>query len=216
VSNLKTQKLLTILDSVFATYCLYIYGAFYELLETIYHNLTELELIQGCQRDNAQCQRELFNRLAGKMMTVCLRYARHRGEAEDLLQDGFIKVFDNIKQFEGKGSFEGWVRRIMVNTALKSISKLAFQRENIGTEGMIESSVAPSVLSQLTEQELLGLITQLPSGYRTVFNLFVLEDMSHREIADTLGIEESTSRSQLVKARNMLQSLVLKSERVIL
>ena len=149
-------------------------------------------------------------------MTVCLRYARHRAEAEDLLQDGFIKVFDNMRQFEGKGSFEGWIRRIMVNTALKSISKLAFQRENIGTEGMIESSVNPSVLSQLTEQELLGLIEKLPNGYRTVFNLFVLEDMSHREISEALGIEESTSRSQLVKARNMLQGMVLKSERVLL
>ena len=121
-----------------------------------------------------------------------------------------------MRQFEGKGSLEGWIRRIMVNTALKSISKLAFQRENIGTEGMIESSVSPSVLSHLSEQELLGLISKLPSGYRTVFNLFVLEDMSHREISEILGIEESTSRSQLVKARNMLQSFVLKSERVLL
>ena len=147
-------------------------------------------------------------------MTVCLRYARHRAEAEDLLQDAFIKIFDNMKQFEGKGAFEGWIRRIVVNTALKSISKLAFQRENIGTEGMIESAVPPSVLSYLTEQELLSLIAKLPTGYRTVFNLFVLEDMSHREISETLGIEESTSRSQLVKARNMLQGFVLKSERI--
>lgn len=149
-------------------------------------------------------------------MTVCLRYARHRAEAEDLLQDSFIKIFDNMKQFEGKGAFEGWIRRIVVNTALKSISKLAFQRENIGTEGMIESGVAPSVLSHLTEQELLGLIAKLPTGYRTVFNLFVLEDMSHREISETLGIEESTSRSQLVKARNMLQGFVLKSNRILM
>jgi RNA polymerase sigma factor (sigma-70 family) len=178
--------------------------------------LTESELIQGCKRDDAHCQRELFNRFAGKMMTVCLRYARHRAEAEDLLQDGFIRIFDNMHQFEGKGSFEGWIRRIMVNNALKSISKLSFQRENIGTEGMIESAVAPSALSHLSEQELLGLIAKLPSGYRTVFNLFVLEDMSHREIADALGIEESTSRSQLVKARNMLQAMILKSDRIML
>jgi RNA polymerase sigma factor (sigma-70 family) len=179
-------------------------------------NLTESALIQGCQRDDATYQRELFNRYAGKMMTVCLRYARHRAEAEDLLQDSFMKIFDNIRQFEGKGSFEGWIRRIVVNTALKNISKLSFQRENIGIEGMVESSIAPSVLSHLTEQELLGLIAKLPNGYRTVFNLFVLEDMSHREIADALGIEESTSRSQLVKARNMLQSMILKSDRVML
>ena len=87
-------------------------------------------------------------------MTVCLRYARHRAEAEDLLQDSFIKIFDNIRQFEGKGAFEGWIRRIVVNTALKNISKLSFQRENIGIENMVETAVAPSVLSHLTEQEI--------------------------------------------------------------
>jgi RNA polymerase sigma factor (sigma-70 family) len=192
------------------------FGEFSELCKTTLLNLTELELIQGCQRDDAHCQRAVFNRFAGKMMTVCLRYSRHRAEAEDLLQDGFIKVFDNVRKFEGKGSFEGWIRRIMVNTALKSISKLAFQRENIGTEGMIESAINPSALSLLSEQELLGLIAKLPSGYRTVFNLFVLEDMNHREISEALGIEESTSRSQLVKARNMLQSMILKSERILM
>ena len=178
--------------------------------------MTDFTLIQGCQRDDAQSQQELFNRYAGKMMTVCLRYARHRAEAEDLLQDSFIKIFDNIRQFEGKGSFEGWIRRIVVNTALKNISKLSFQRENIGIENMVETAVAPSVLSHLTEQELLNLIAKLPTGYRTVFNLFVLEDMSHREISEALGIEESTSRSQLVKARNMLQTMVLKSDRVMM
>ena len=180
------------------------------------NSLTESTLIEGCQREDAHCQQELFNRYAGKMMTVCLRYARHRAEAEDLLQDSFIKVFDNMHQFEGKGSFEGWIRRIVVNTALKNISKLSFQRENIGIENMVETAVAPSVLSLMTEQELLNLITKLPTGYRTVFNLFVLEDMSHREISEVLGIEESTSRSQLVKARNMLQAMVLKSDRVMM
>ena len=180
------------------------------------YSLTESTLIQGCQRDDAQSQQELFNRYAGKMMTVCLRYARHRAEAEDLLQDSFIKIFNNIRQFEGKGSFEGWIRRIVVNTALKNISKLSFQRENIGIENMVETAVAPSVLSLMSEQELLNLIAKLPTGYRTVFNLFVLEDMSHREIAEVLGIEESTSRSQLVKARNMLQAMVLKADRILL
>ena len=149
-------------------------------------------------------------------MTVCLRYARNRAEAEDLLQDSFIKIFDNIRQFEGKGAFEGWIRRIVVNTALKNISKLSFQRESIGIENTVETAVAPSVLSLMTEQELLNLIAKLPTGYRTVFNLFVLEDMSHREISEALGIEESTSRSQLVKARNMLQAMVLKADKVML
>ena len=138
-------------------------------------------------------------------MTVCLRYARHRAEAEDLLQDSFIKIFDNIRQFEGKGSFEGWIRRIVVNTALKNISKLSFQRENIGIENMVETAVAPSVLSLMTEQELLNLITKLPTGYRTVFNLFVIEGYKHVEIAELLGISINTSKSQLILAKDRMR-----------
>ena len=176
--------------------------------------MTEFELIQGCIREDRRTQRELFNRYAGKMMTVCLRYARHRMEAEDLLQDSFIKVFDHIKSFEGKGSFEGWIRRIVVNTALKNISRHSFQKEGIGLENIQESSEDPSVFSHLSEQELLSLISSLPNGYRICFNLYVIEGFSHREIGEMLHIEESTSRSQLVKARNMLQNMVLKSQKI--
>jgi RNA polymerase sigma-70 factor (ECF subfamily) len=158
----------------------------------------------------------VFDKFAGKMMTVCLRYARHRMEAEDLLQDAFIKVFDNIHRFEGKGSFEGWIRRIVVNTALKNVSRHSFQKENIGLEGIAESSADPSVFGQLTEQELLAMISKLPDGYRIVFNLYVIEGYSHREIADMLDIEESTSRSQLVKARYALQNQVINSQRITL
>lgn len=176
--------------------------------------MTEYELIQGCIREDRHAQRELFNRYAGKMMTVCLRYARHRMEAEDLLQDAFIKIFDHIKNFEGKGSFEGWIRRIVVNTALKNVSKHSFQKEGIGLEGVLESSEDPSVYSHLSELELLDLISSLPNGYRICFNLYVIEGFSHKEIGEMLKIEESTSRSQLVKARNMLQNMVLKSQKV--
>ena len=176
--------------------------------------MTEFELIQGCIREDRRTQRALFNRYSGKMMTVCLRYARHRMEAEDLLQDAFIKVFDHIKSFEGKGSFEGWIRRIVVNTALKNVSRHSFQKEGIGLEGIQESSEDPSVFSHLSEQELLGLISSLPNGYRICFNLCVIEGFSHREIGEMLHIEESTSRSQLVKARNMLQTMVLKSQKI--
>jgi RNA polymerase sigma factor (sigma-70 family) len=176
--------------------------------------MTEIELIQGCIREDRIAQRELFSRFAGKMMTVCLRYARHRAEAEDWLQDAFIRVFDNIGQYEGKGSFEGWIRRIVVNVALKNLSKLSVQREMIGVETIPDSAVDPSVFSQMGEKEILNLITKLPDGYRTVFNLYVIEDYSHREVADALGIEESTSRSQLVKARNMLQNLITDAHKI--
>jgi RNA polymerase sigma factor (sigma-70 family) len=174
----------------------------------------ELELIQGCIQEDRHCQRAVFDRYAGKMMTVCLRYARHRMEAEDLLQDSFIKIFDNIHRFEGKGSFEGWIRRIVVNTALKSISKHSFQKEGIGLENIYESSEDPSVLAQLSEEEILKLIQELPDGYRIVFNLYCIEGYSHKEIGETLGIEESTSRSQLVKARNMLQNKVTHLQKI--
>jgi RNA polymerase sigma factor (sigma-70 family) len=177
-------------------------------------NVTEKELIEGCTKEDRHCQREVFNRFAGKMMTVSLRYSRHRMEAEDLLQDAFIKVFDNIHRFEGKGSFEGWIRRILINTALKNVSKHSFQKEGIGMEGVLETSVDPTVFSHLSEEELLKIIAKLPDGYRMVFNLYCIEGYSHKEIGEALGIEESTSRSQLTKARAMLQNQVLKAQNI--
>jgi RNA polymerase sigma factor (sigma-70 family) len=178
--------------------------------------VTENDIIQGCIQEDRLCQRELFNRYAGKMMTVCLRYARHRMEAEDILQDAFIKVYDNVKRFEAKGSFEGWIRRIVVNTALKNASRHSFQKEMIGSENVLETGEDPSVLSKLGEAEIIQLIQQLPDGYRVVFNLYCIEGFSHKEIGETLNIEESTSRSQLVKARNMLQKKVLDAQKIIL
>lgn len=176
--------------------------------------MTENDIIQGCIKEDRHCQQHLFNRYAGKMMTVCLRYARHRMEAEDILQDAFIKVFDNIHRFESKGSFEGWIRRIVVNTALKNASRHSFQKEIMGTDNILETSEDPSVLSKLSEDEILRLIQQLPDGYRTVFNLYCIEGYSHREIGEALGIEESTSRSQLVKSRNMLQNKVKDAQKI--
>jgi RNA polymerase sigma factor (sigma-70 family) len=168
--------------------------------------LTEIELIQGCLKENRECQRTLFNLYAGKMMTVCLRYTRHRAEAEDVLQDSFVKIFNNLDKFEGKGSFEGWVRRIVINTALKAIERFSFQKEAIGLENIHESSSDPSIFSELSANELLTVISKLPDGYRTVFNLHAIEGFSHKEIGEMLGIEESTSRSQLTKARATLQN----------
>ena len=178
--------------------------------------MDEITLINECLKDNRIAQEQLYKRFASRMLGVCFRYARSRDEAEDLLQDAFIKVFDHIQSFEGKGSFEGWIRRIVVNTALKNVSRHSFQKEGIGLEGIQESSEDPSVFSQLSEQELLGLISSLPNGYRICFNLYVIEGFSHREIGEMLHIEESTSRSQLVKARNMLQNMVLKSQKITL
>ena len=176
--------------------------------------MTEDELVKGCKNEDRHCQRIVFERYAGKMMTVSLRYARHRLEAEDILQESFVKVFNNIQAFQGNGSFEGWIRRIVVNTALRDIQKSSFKNEQIGLENIIERSEEPTAISNLSEQEILKLISFLPDGYRTVFNLYVFEDFSHREISQHLGIEESTSRSQLTKARQMLQAQIKKSNLV--
>ena len=176
--------------------------------------MTDKELIQGCIREHKASQKALFERYAGKMMTVCLRYARHRLEAEDILQEGFIKVFDNLARFEFRGSFEGWVRRIMINTALKNYNKSSFQKERIGLQDYQHGSADPAVWGHLSEEEIMKLVQSLPDGYRAVFNLYAIEGFSHKEIAEMLEIGESTSRSQLVKARKMLQKQLLKLQKI--
>jgi len=136
-------------------------------------------------------------------------------EAEDVLQDAFIKVFDNIAQFKFNGSFEAWVRRIVVNTALKNYQRKSFRDEQLGLDAnMADLPIEPSIFAHLHEEELLNLIARLPDGYRIVFNLFAIEGYSHREIADMLGIEVGTSRSQLLKARKWLQAEVLKMQKI--
>jgi len=174
------------------------------------HFLNIDKLIEGCIANDRESQRELFRRFAPTMLTVCRRYARHHAEAEDMMQDGFIKVYKNIARFRKEGSFEGWVRRIMVNTALKYYRKSSFKKELIGTDYVPENFDLPTVESALAEEEILQIIAGLPDGYRMVFNMYAIEGYSHREIAQELGIQESTSRSQLVKARKMLQERILK------
>jgi RNA polymerase sigma-70 factor (ECF subfamily) len=156
-----------------------------------------------------RCQRMLFERYAGKMLTVCLRYAHDRMEAEDWLQDAFVKVFRNIGQFKAEGSFEGWIRRIVVNTSLKHLQKKKIRLEEMDADKGNYQSVDPYVYSHLSEAELMKLINELPEGYKIVFNLHIIEGYSHEEIAKILGIQDSTSRSQLVKARRYLQQQIL-------
>jgi RNA polymerase sigma factor (sigma-70 family) len=178
--------------------------------------LTEDELIRGCLREEAACQKELFNRYASRMLGVCTRYARNITDAEDILQDAFIKVFDKIHQFKFEGSFEGWIRRIMVNTALKKYSLRRYEKEVVGYEikDRDESSMEPSAYSHITQKELMDLVNNLPDGYRMIFNLYVIEGYQHDEIATLMGIQPGTSRSQLVKARTMLQKQILQLQKV--
>jgi len=170
--------------------------------------LTEKELIQQCILEDRGSQEELFRRYAGKMLAVCIRYTRHRMEAEDVLQDAFIKVFDNLEKYEFKGSFEGWIRRIVVNTALKKQTRKSYKNELYGVDYVPEGSQHPRAIASLNADYLLELIQELPMGYKTVFNLYAIEGYSHKEIAEALGIGESTSRSQLAKARAILQTRI--------
>ena len=178
--------------------------------------MTEDELIRGCLQEDASCQKEIFNRFAGRMLGVCNRYARNSADAEDILQDAFIKVFDKIYQFKFEGSFEGWIRRIVVNTALKKYTIIRYDKEVSGYEitDRNESSMEASAYAHLNEKELLGMINDLPDGYRLIFNLYVIEGYQHEEIAQMLKIQPGTSRSQLVKARNMLKQQIIKKHRI--
>lgn len=175
--------------------------------------MEEKKLIQACINENKTAQKQLYDLYAPKMYYVCLRYARHDLEAQDMLQDGFIKVFDNLGKFKSNGSFEGWIRRIMVNTSLNHCRKSSFKRENIGIEDYQDTVVSSKAISRLSEKELLALIQMLPDGYRIVFNLYVIEGYSHKEIGDLLEISESTSRSQLAKSRKWMQNL-LKEQKI--
>ncbi|MCB0526198.1 MAG: sigma-70 family RNA polymerase sigma factor [Saprospiraceae bacterium] len=177
--------------------------------------MSEQELIRGCLRGSVKCQRALYQQFAGKMYGVCLRYARNSSDAADILQDGFLKVYSKLEQFEHQGSFEGWIRRIMVNTALRAYQKQRFDQETYAYENLPESPVDPDAVSALSEAELLAIIRTLPDGYRAVFNLVAMEGYSHAEAAEQLGIQESTSRSQLTKARRWLSEQIALTNRIV-
>lgn len=177
--------------------------------------MTEQDLIIGCAKEDKVCQRELYKKYAGKMMVVCMRYSNNRMEAEDILQDGFMKIFDSIGKFKQEGSLEGWIRRIIVNVALNKIrvnNKMHF--EEISSKSEIIVNDDSSVVEKLSEQDLLNIINKLPNGYKYVFNMYAIEGYTHKEIAESLGIEEASSRSQYSKAKKYLQQQVYQLEKV--
>ena len=153
-------------------------------------------------------QYELYQRVAPKMYGVCLRYAGNAEEAEDILQEGFIKVFNKIGSFRSEGSFEGWIRRIFVNTAIEHFRKKTYLQPITETEENTVEGKYLSVLDELAEKDIIQLVQQLSPGYRTVFNMYVVEGYTHKQIAEQLGISEGTSKSQLSRAKLILQDLV--------
>lgn len=154
-------------------------------------------------------QEALYGRFAPKMYAVCLRYAGNADDAQDILQDGFVKVYKNLARFRGEGSFEGWVRRIFVNTAIEHLRRKTYLKPIAEKEENTIPNKEKSVLDKLGEKDIMKLISELSPGYRTVFNLYVVEGYTHREIGDMLGISEGTSKSQLARARMILQDKVI-------
>jgi RNA polymerase sigma-70 factor (ECF subfamily) len=172
--------------------------------------MTDEELVRGCIDKNPKAQKVLFERFSRKMMGVCLRYADRSEEADDMLQNGFIRVFEKIETFRGTGSLEGWVRKIMVNEALTFLRKNKAMRMNIDIEDA--KYLVPGnnhVGEKINEKDLLKMIQQLPTGFRTVFNMYAIEGYSHKEIAEQLGITEGTSKSQYSRAKTHLQNRIL-------
>jgi len=177
--------------------------------------MTDEELIKKCTCGDLLAQKTFYEKFAGKMYGVCLRYMSGSDEAQDVLQDGFIKVFDNLSKYEKKGSLEGWVRRIIVNTALDQIRKNKKYISNVDVDSvsyMLDDS--SFIVEELEADDLLKIINRLPVGYRMVFNLFAIEGYSHKEIASRLDITESTSKSQYSRARKILRTVLLKNEYV--
>jgi len=168
-------------------------------------------LLQGCLAHDAAAQQELYHRFSPKMLSVCYRYAKAREDAEDMLQEGFIKVFSQIDKYENRGSLEGWILRIIVHTCINHLKKnkkfndhvdLAFAGNIVIREDNI-----PAIIQA---KQIVECIRSLPIGYRTVLNLYAIEGYSHKEIAALLDIEESTSRSQYTRAKSMLEEVLVK------
>jgi RNA polymerase sigma factor (sigma-70 family) len=168
--------------------------------------MDEQQLVNNCLSGIKTAQKQFYEMYARKMMGVCLRYSNDFATAEDFLQDGFIKVFENLKQYQNKGSLEGWVKRVIVNSILDELRKRKVQFDDTETIGDVKATDDSE--SKLEAKQLLQLIQKLPAGYRTVFNLYAIEGYQHKEIASMLNIAESTSKSQYQKAKDQLQKKI--------
>lgn len=173
--------------------------------------MTEEAILRGCLKNDAAAQRELYNRYSSRMLSVCYRFAQNREDAEDMLQEGFIKVFTQIHTFEKRGAFEGWIRRIMVHTCINILKKNKKFNDSVdlihATGIQIREESVPAIIQA---KQVVECIRMLPLGYRTVLNLYAIEGYSHREIAGMLDIEESTSRSQYTRAKAMLEDILVR------
>lgn len=181
--------------------------------------VTENQIIKGCIKGKHDSFSMLYQRYASVMLGICCRYCKTRPEAEDVLQEGFIKVFQKISTYKGKGSFEGWLRRIMINTALnhfKANSK-HYYHEDIDLVNNVTIKSDEEILTfenEISQDKIIQLIQELPAGYNMIFNLYVIDGLTHSEIANELGISINTSKSQLLKARKWLRNKLSINEKL--
>ena len=175
--------------------------------------MTEEAILQGCLKNNAAAQKALYEKYSAKMLVVCYRYAHNREDAEDMLQEGLIKVFSQIHTFENRGALEGWIRRIVVHTCINILKKNKRFNESVdlihASSLQVREEAIPSIIQA---KEVVECIRMLPIGYRTVLNLYAIEGFSHKEISSMLDIEESTSRSQYTRAKAMLEDVLVRKK----
>lgn len=172
------------------------------------------QLIKDCQLGKRKAQEMLYQLFATKMLGVCMRYATDKMEAEDMLQNGFIKVFNKLDDYRGEGNFEGWVRRIMVHSSIEYYRKHHKMMQLVEMDLGKEQSANAVAASSLEAKDLLAMIQTLPPGYKVVFNLYAIEGYSHKEIGEMLNISEGASKSQLSRARTILKEIIIKTEGV--
>src|SRR6476660_3357534 len=178
--------------------------------------MTEDAILQGCLENNAAAQKTLYEKYSAKMLVVCYRYGHNREDAEDMLQEGFIKVFSQIHTFENRGALEGWIRRIVVHTCINHLKKNKRFNESVdlihANSILVREDNIPSIIQA---KEVVECIRMLPIGYRTVLNLYAIEGFSHKEISCMLDIEESTSRSQYTRAKAMLEDILIRKKIIL-
>ena len=187
--------------------------------------VSDEQIIEGCLSGKRKAYYLLYRKYASVMMAICMRYCKHRDDAEDVLQEGFIKVFSNMEKYRHEGSFEGWIKRIMINTSIDHYQDNLQHAYHIDVDELQGTALPdaptghdpdPTPYEGLSREKLMAVIQSLPDGYRMVFNLYAIEGMNHREIAESLSISENTSKTQLMKARrslrNKLKELIKKHE----
>lgn len=172
------------------------------------HIISDSDLIKECINGSRKMQELLYNRFAPKMYAVCMRYSGNSDDAQDLLQEGFVKVFKNLEKYRGDGSFEGWIRRIFVNTSIEYFRRKVKLTNISETQEMTIEDKEWNALDTMAEKDIIKIIQELSPGYRQVFNMYVIEGYSHKEISEILGISEGTSKSQLARAKVILKKII--------